>query len=219
MWPARRRRSDGGAAGVRCLVELALATSWPRLATVCAVRSPCLVARPQCVAPGSPATTIPVVDDATLHILEFLDAIGLPAKSASLDGRTFLPGLAIEAGTLVYDVAKLTYPGDLLHESGHIAFTPAAERPLLTGESTWELGEELAAIAWSYAAALRIGIDPAVVFHGGGYQGSSSAFIENFGAGRYVGVSMLQWAEMAEEKTRKNDPAVAYPRMLKWLRG
>lgn len=152
------------------------------------------------------------------RITDFLDAIGLPTRAAVLDDATFLPGLAIDAGVLLYDHSRLTYPGDLLHEAGHLAFTPAAQRPLVTRDSTWPLGEELAAIAWSYAALVHLQIDAAVVFHGGGYQGSSPAFIENFAAGRYVGVSMLEWAGMTEEHTWKRTPAVAFPRMIKWLR-
>jgi hypothetical protein len=31
----------------------------------------------------------------------------------------------------------------------------------------------MGAIAWSYAAALQIGLDPGIVFHAAGYRGSS----------------------------------------------
>jgi hypothetical protein len=126
--------------------------------------------------------------------------------------------VTIVGGALVYDPRLLEHPGDLLHEAGHIAFTPAAARSALTGHATSDLGEEIAAIAWSYAAVVHLAIDPAIVFHDGGYRGASPAFIDNFRAGRFVGVPMLEWAGLAEEKTRRKDPAVAYPRMLKWLR-
>jgi hypothetical protein len=77
----------------------------------------------------------------------------------------------------------------------------------------------MAAIAWSYAAALHLGIDPAVVFHDAGYRGGASAILENFTAGRYVGVPLLQWWGMAEgdgdARRRGSQP---FPRMQRWLR-
>jgi hypothetical protein len=36
-------------------------------------------------------------------------------------------------GGLVYDWERLTWPGDLLHEAGHIAVIPAALRPTIGG--------------------------------------------------------------------------------------
>ena len=151
-------------------------------------------------------------------IVTFLTGIGIEVRTAELAGDTFLPGLTIERGALVYDPQRLRYPGDLLHEAGHIAFTPAAARPSLTGHATSDLGEELAAIAWSWAALVHLELDPELLFHAGGYQGSARAFIDNFREGRFVGVPMLEWAGMAEEQNRRKRPPVAYPRMLKWLR-
>ena len=70
-------------------------------------------------------------------------------------------------------------------------------------------GEEMGAIAWSYAAALHIGLDPAVVFHAAGYRGGSQSLLENFRAGRPIGVPILQWAGLNGDD---------YPRMIRWLR-
>lgn len=158
------------------------------------------------------------MDDTVATIVEFMREIGLDVRTAELSEPTFLPGITIDGGALVYDPTRLTYPGDLLHEAGHIAFTPACDRPQLSGHATSDLGEEIAAIAWSYAAAVHLNIDPSYVFHDAGYRGSSRAFVENFREGRFVGVPMLEWAGMAEEKTPRKTPAVAFPRMLKWLR-
>lgn len=158
------------------------------------------------------------MSDVTATIVDFLRHIGLQVRTAELPDDTFLPGITIERGALVYDPARLRYPGDLLHEAGHLAFTPARDRGALSTHATSDLGEEIAAIAWSYAAAVHLGIDPSHVFHDGGYRGASSAFVTNFAAGRFVGVPMLEWAGMAEEKTRRKNPPVAFPRMLKWLR-
>ena len=74
------------------------------------------------------------------------------------------------------------------------------------------------AIAWSYAAALHIGIDPAIVFHDGGYRSGSKAILENFGAGRYIGVPMLAWLGMTHFDGRA--PVAnpnSFPKMENWL--
>lgn len=158
------------------------------------------------------------VSDVVDTMVDFLRGIGLEVRVCELDDRTFLPGVTTRQGALLYDPSRLKYPGDLLHEAGHIACTPASERPLLSEDMKTELGADLAAIAWSYAAAVHLDIDPAVVFHEGGYSGHSPAFIRNFRTGHFVGVPLLECAGMTEQKTRRNNPPNAYPKMLKWLR-
>jgi hypothetical protein len=69
---------------------------------------------------------------------------------------------------------------------------------------------EWAAIPWSYAAALETGIDPALVFHGGGYRGHSPGLLRNFELGVPIGLHHLVTAGMTT--------AELYPRMLRWLR-
>jgi len=69
-------------------------------------------------------------------------------------------------------------------------------------------GEEMAAMAWSYAAALEIGMDPAIVFHSGGYLGGGANFMESYRRKPGIGVPMLQWFEMTED----------FPVMTRWLR-
>ena len=69
--------------------------------------------------------------------------------------------------------------------------------------------EEVGAIAWSYAAALHLRLDPAVVFHAHGYRGGSESILENFREGRYIGVPFLRWIGLADD---------SYPRMARWLR-
>ena len=71
--------------------------------------------------------------DALERILAFLHAIGIEVREAPVSGDAFLPGVRIEDGALVVDRATLRWPGDLLHEAGHIAVTPAALRPALPG--------------------------------------------------------------------------------------
>jgi hypothetical protein len=69
---------------------------------------------------------------------------------------------------------------------------------------------EKAAVPWSYAAALAIGIDPALVFHAGGYRGKSEGLLRTFGFGVYPGLPLLVEAGLTT--------AEAFPAMERWLR-
>ena len=155
----------------------------------------------------------------TRSILAFLDRIGIAVAVEPLhEAETFLPAMRVRGGVLVVDPERLEWPGDLLHEAGHIAVTDPALRTTLDAVSA-DPGEEMAAIAWSWAAALEIGLPAAVLFHEGGYRGGARAMIENFEAGRDVGVPMLAWFGMTAEKRRAEDEGMApYPAMARWLR-
>lgn len=124
-------------------------------------------------------------DAVTTRIVDFLDGIGLPVRPGKISGHTILPGIRLERGVLLVEEAKLTYPGDLLHEAGHLAVLPPAMRSSREGGTGDDGGQEMAAIAWSYAAAQYIGLPPEVVFHPHGYHGASQNIIENFSPGRY----------------------------------
>src|ERR1044071_6519326 len=155
----------------------------------------------------------------TARMAGFLASIGLETAPAVLTEAGFLDGLMISHGVLHIDEARLAYPGDLLHEAGHLAVVTGAQRKLLYGNAGSDPGEEMAAIAWSYAAALYLGIDPAVVFHPNGYSGGSQAILQNFSQGRYFGVPMLEWFGLTADKKTAALPQVSrYPHMLKWLR-
>ena len=152
--------------------------------------------------------------DALSVIVDFLRGIGLTVEAATLGEDGFLPGIAVRDGWLFYDPDRLLYPGDLLHEAGHIAVTDPALRP---GVSTFDSdgGDEMAVIAWSYAAALAAQVDPRVVFHDHGYKGDGAAIAENFAEGRYIGVPMLQYYGLSRFP---DDEGEQYPAMIKWLR-
>lgn len=160
-----------------------------------------------------------VKDPLTARIVAFLEGIGLPVRLDEVAEASFLPGVSIQAGVLLIEEARLLYPGDLLHEAGHLAVLPPALRVQVDGDVGNNGGLEMAAIAWSYAAALHLGIDPSVIFHAAGYQGSAQSLIENFTAGRYVGVPVLEWAGLTATKRRAEALGVQpYPFMMKWLR-
>jgi hypothetical protein len=121
--------------------------------------------------------------------------------------------------TICYSPAQWMYPGDLLHEAGHLAVMEPQRRRQCHIEVGDDAAEEMMAIAWSYAASLHLGLSPATVFHEGGYRGGSQALIENFSLGRYIAVPMLQWVGMTADPKRAAESGVApYPHMLRWLR-
>lgn len=151
----------------------------------------------------------PFQNPLTARIAAFLESICLPVRAAAVPERTFLPGLHIARGALLVDESRLLYPGDMLHEAGHLAVMAPAQRASLDGDVGDNGGEEMAAIAWSYAAALHLGIPPEVVFHQAGYRGGAANLIENFTQGRSIGLPYLKWIGLAGDD---------YPSMRRWLR-
>jgi hypothetical protein len=151
-------------------------------------------------------------------ITDFLVSIGIDVRAHVLTGKTFLPGIMVRNGELLVDETLLKYPGDLLHEGGHLALMTAAQRAIATDEVDHEDTEvfEVAVIAWSYAAALHLEIDPGKVLHGGGYQGQSAALLQTFELGVYPGASKL--AELGLTQVGIEIDGPKYPNMIRWLR-
>ena len=167
------------------------------------------------------ATAAPAIGPAALAHLPamraFLAEIGIPTQEVALNDDTFLPGILIKNGGLLIDPAKLLYPGDLLHEAGHLAVTPAAERAQLFGnvmagkpEQQGTDGDEIVAMLWSYAAAQAIGVPPEIVFHPAGYHGSSQWILDNFQQKNYTGLPLLVWMGLTTTD--------GFPTMTRWLR-
>ena len=162
-------------------------------------------------------------NEITRKIADFLLEIGLEIAPSKISSETFLPGIQIENGKLLVDEDKLVYPGDLLHEAGHLALATSDVRSRLSGEVILPdvLMEpvEAQAMAWSYAAVLHLGLNPQVVFHEGGYRGASKDLLLNFELGAYIGVQGLQDAGLTAVGEKAKALAVApYPHMCKWLR-
>ena len=151
-------------------------------------------------------------------IYAFLAEIGIPVVETTISQSTFVPGILIEQGRLLVDPANLLYPGDLLHEAGHIAVTLPAERCLLYEDVTLgrpdKQGDELAVVLWTYAACLHMGISPTVVFHPAGYKGDSDWLVGMFAQETYVGLPLLVWMGM----TLDQHHAGGFPLMTSWLR-
>ncbi len=163
------------------------------------------------------------MDDIASTIIKFVRSIGIPVTVGLVPDDTVLPGMIIQNGGLVIDPEQLLYPGDILHEAGHLAVTTPENRPMMGGaldsNSDTAASEEMMAIPWSYAACLHLGMDPKVVFHPNGYHGGGDSIIENFSQGRYFGVPMLQWIGLTvDEKNAKEKGMLPFPEMIKWIR-
>ncbi|TND07646.1 MAG: hypothetical protein FD123_2965 [Bacteroidetes bacterium] len=152
-------------------------------------------------------------DPTTRKIVAFIRSIGIEVLARPVEGKTFVPGISIVGGTLHADESRMKWPGDLLHEAGHLAVAEPEKRNDILVDIGNNPGEEIAAIAWSYAASVYLEIDPAVVFHPEGYKGDSEWLIETFSKGETFGVPLLQYYGLCREKGESE-----YPAMQKWMR-
>lgn len=157
------------------------------------------------------------------RIVEFLDGIGIVVTQGAVPRPSFLPGVRIAGGGLVYDPSSLAWPGDLLHEAGHVAVTPAALRSTLDDgvelPSSVLHATEVEATAWAYAAVVHLRLDPSVLFHSGGYGGASPGLVSTYSLGVHPGSFGLAQAGMTNvgpEARRRGLPV--YPEMSLWLR-
>lgn len=152
--------------------------------------------------------------DITETIINFLRSIKINVVENKLSTGTFLPGLLISANTIFVDREKLKYPGDLLHEAGHIAVTEEHIRPLIGTpemDEDWPTdGDEIATILWSYAASCKLNLDLEIVFHLGGYKNESEWLIEQFTNKNYIGLPYLEWMSLCTKED--------FPNMIKWMR-
>ena len=118
------------------------------------------------------------------------------------------------------DPKRLKYPGDLLHEAGHIAVTSEELRPLIGTDEmdpSWPSdGDEIATILWSYAALKHLDLDLEVVFHPDGYKNQSQWLIQQFRQENYIGLPLLEWMGFCTAPEKENSKP--FPNMLKWLR-
>jgi hypothetical protein len=159
-----------------------------------------------------------MLDSTATQILDWLRQIGLAVRFAPLEEPTFLPGVALEPGGLVVDPERLFYPGDLLHEAGHLAVMVPTQRASAEANAGSDMGDEIAAQTWSYAAAVHLGLAPEVVFHPDGYRGSAETLIETYRDGK-AGVPLLQWMGLTLDSARAAEAcAQPYPHMIRWLR-
>ena len=88
-----------------------------------------------------------------VSIFKFMADCGLVILEGNIE-ESFPPDVLIDHGTLRIDYGKLLYPGDILHEAGHLAVMSPESRNRAHVNIGTNGGEEMAALAWSYAASL-----------------------------------------------------------------
>lgn len=151
------------------------------------------------------------------RILSFLEKIGIGVEQGKVPSTSFLPGVELMEGVLIIDKDRLCYPGDVLHEAGHLAVLPSTDRPKASGDLRDEFpqyaGLEMGVLCWSYLAAQHLDIPIEVLFHQDGYKGESDWLVEQFSTHHYIGLPLLEWMEMVERNS-----SVKPPKVLKWLR-
>lgn len=156
-------------------------------------------------------------DPQVTKLVTFVSSLGIEVRACRIDWKTQFPGLDIQAGAVLVDERKLIHPGNILHEAGHLAVHDPATRSQL--KFSPRRGEELGALAWSYAAVVHLGLDPELIFYPGSYHGWDRSLIENFSEERYLGVPWLaRFAMAVEPRVAAELGAEPYPHMLRWVR-
>ena len=159
-----------------------------------------------------------MLDHSATRIVDWLREIGLTVRIAPLGADTFLPGVTMEPGGLIVDPERLLYPGDLLHEAGHLATMLPALRAATGSNAGSNMGDEIAAQTWSYAAAVHLGLSAEIVFHPTGYKGAAKTLMDVYRDGK-AGVPLLQWMGLTLDRNRAAAVSVPpYPQMIRWLR-
>jgi len=164
----------------------------------------------------TPEYPLPASEDGFAKVYAFLESIGIACREAPVPTEAFLPGVCLRNGAVIVDRERVISTGDVLHEAGHLALTPAHRRREVTGNVTHatpeDEGLELGVICWSYLASRRIELPVEELFHPQGYKGDSAWLAEQFAAGTYLGLPLLQWKGIVDGST----DADGVPRVIRW---
>lgn len=156
-------------------------------------------------------------DPLVIGLVSFVRSIGIEVEACAIDWKTQFPGLEIRTGAVLVDETQLIHPGNILHEAGHIAVHDPARRQ--QPKFSPSRGEELSALAWSYAATVQLGLGAELVFYPGSYHGWDTSLVNAFAERRYIGVPLLQLYGMAIEPRFAAERGLKpYPHMLRWVR-
>ncbi|MCC5612526.1 hypothetical protein LC612_38995 [Nostoc sp. CHAB 5834] len=177
--------------------------------------------------------------------IEFVQGLGLPVtitEDADLTD-TFIPYVRVEAGGLT--ISGAVFPGDILHEAGHLAVIPGDFRPLAVdslsavmdamtkyiennphGLTQWPedplsrailQSGEAEATAWQYAAAQAIGLPDEWLFPADSYDGGSAHVLQDLKTRTYLGVNGLQAAGWTVQRKQEYRESAVFPALNFWL--
>ncbi len=152
-------------------------------------------------------------------IVDAVRAVGIPVSRGAIPDDLLLPGVQIDRGALVVDETKLLFAGDVLHEAGHVAVLPPSERRQIVGLLPVDGGQEMAALAWSYAMAIAFSLPLDVVFHDR-FKSGGPWLRETYSSGAMLGQPLLQLWGMTRlpDAPPGLEQLPVYPVMGKWLR-
>src|SRR3954454_24264167 len=98
------------------------------------------------------------------RVTSFLAAIGIRVQSGAISTPTPYAGVLIDRGSLTIDEAALTNVGNVLHEAAHIAVAPVMRRSTDFAWIVVDEREEIATVAWCWAAVCELRISPRELF-------------------------------------------------------
>jgi len=196
--------------------------------------------------PATVSAAEPTREQWAYRAIDFVRSIGIPVTTTSGEdiAGAFTPYCRIEAGGLVVNPEKV-FPGDILHEAGHIAVMPARFRPSASGTLGKSLREmkdyldahsdaigrfpedptirgivqsgEAEAAAWQYAAAQHIGLPDMWLFPPESFEGQPEDALLRLKTNSYLGINGLQAAGWTKVRTTSRLDAPTYPELAFWL--
>lgn len=179
--------------------------------------------------------------------MDFVRSIGIKVEEipaqADLDG-SFLPNVRVVNGSLEV-VAAEVFPGDILHEAGHLAVIPAPFRPLATGDlsaveeamgayleanpdglAKWPedpvsraifQSSDQEATAWQFAAAKAMQLPDVWLFPEDSYDGEADVVLQRLQVNEYMGINGLQAAGWTQVRKNPVKKAPVFPELAFWL--
>lgn len=183
----------------------------------------------------------------SMAILEFLNRVGIPAIAVTGDeavAKAFTPHVLIKNGTLEVDVDHV-FPGNILHEAGHLAIVPAPFRHLASGTlgavqkamgAYFEANpggmmvypedpicraimqcSDTEATAWQFAAAQEVGLPDELLFPDDAFDGQGPENLQRLKANSYFGINGLQAAGWTRVRANPRSTVPVYPKLAFWL--
>ena len=145
-------------------------------------------------------------------VISFIAGIGITVEPRKIEEKTFLPGFRIRGATLTVDPGVEGFqPGDVLHESAHIALCDPEKRPTLAPKDLLVPAQEIACHAWCWAALNHLELDPKWVFHND-YKAGGDWLIDVLSSGQLMGQPLLQYWGLTGRD------GVEWPGMISWVR-
>jgi hypothetical protein len=154
------------------------------------------------------------------ELITFLDSVGIQARSGSVDITTPFSGVLIDHGTLVLDEDQLMNVGDALHEAAHIAVAPVSRRPKDFGWISAHNHEELATIAWCWAAVCHLSLPAKHIFASDAFRQAGGITITKLARQHDCPgvVYLAQWGMTIERRRHAVLRGLTFPRMISWVR-